>query len=41
MNGITCSHAFSHAWLITGKRVPYRSSKASSAWLAASASTAV
>src|SRR3954471_14698257 len=35
-NGITCSQAFSQAWVITGNRCPHFSSKASSsswAWV--------
>src|SRR6476619_4805699 len=36
--GVTYSHAFSHACVITGKRDPHLSSKASSAAGAASAS---
>src|SRR6266571_9202594 len=40
-NGVTYSQAFSHACVITGKRAPHVSSKASSAAWAASASTAV
>src|SRR5207249_9454733 len=40
-NGVTYSQAFSHACVITGKRDPHLSSKASSAAWAASASTAV
>jgi hypothetical protein len=32
-NGITCSQAFSHAWVITGNRAPHFSSNASSSAL--------
>jgi hypothetical protein len=40
-NGVTYSHASSHAWVITGNRAPHCSSKRSSSCWAASALIAV